>query len=185
MHILGICNPSGEENSYNGLYLTKSELQHICDSGDFKNVPVLTEHGGASCGTVVSAFLDNLGRLNAVMEIDETQAIGAIAAGFVRDGINQELSLGYSVDVTHSTENGLNQKTAGTKQIMEVSLVTQGARDRCYVLAYEDANSTQTKFIERKEETHSPVKSLVANTDSLQNAAESKDLKDWEVFGIL
>lgn len=185
MHILGICNPSGEENSYNGLYLTKSELQHICDSGDFKNVPVLTEHGGASCGTVVSAFLDNLGRLNAVMEIDETQAIGAIAASFVRDGINQELSLGYSVDVTHSNENGINQKTAGTKKIMEVSLVKEGARDKCYVLAYEDTNSTKTKFIDRKEEVNSPAKTLITNENSLQNAEQPKDLKDWEVFGIL
>ena len=184
MHILGVCNPSGEDNSYNGLYLTKSELQHICDSGEFKNVPVLTEHGGASCGTVVSAFLDNTGQLNAIMEIDETQAIGAIAAGFVRDGINQELSLGYSVDVTHSNENGMKQKTAGTKKIMEVSLVKQGARDKCYVLAYEDTNSAQTKFIERKDEVHSPVKSLCTDEDSLKNAVQPKDLKDWAVFGI-
>ena len=68
------------------------------------------------------------------MEVDASTVEGSIAAGFVKDGIAADLSLGYSVDVKH-TENKLQ---AGAKQILEISLVRRGARRGCHITAYQE-----------------------------------------------
>ena len=136
MLVLGVANPMGEGKNYNGLYFKHDELQNIAHSKSFNGVPVKAEHRGNTLGSVVSSYLDTDGRLNCVLDIDERSVEGAIAAGLVRDGIASELSLGYSVDVQHSDKG--KKLSAGTKTIMEVSLVRKGARDACYVLAFED-----------------------------------------------
>ncbi len=82
----------------------------------------------------MSSFVDAAGRLNCVMRIEDDTVEGAIAAGLVKDGIARELSLGYSVDVAHSE----NKLQAGAKNVLEVSLVRKGARDACFVTAYEE-----------------------------------------------
>lgn len=136
MLMLGVANPTGENENYNGLYFKREELQQIADTKAFNNVPVKAEHRGNKLGRVVSSYLDTGGRLHCVLDIDESSVEGAIAAGLVRDGIASELSLGYTVDVQHSNEG--NKLAAGEKKIVEVSLVRKGAREACYVLAYED-----------------------------------------------
>ena len=143
MLVLGVANPTGEAQNYNGLYFKHDELQQIADSKSFNGVPVKAEHRGNTLGTVVSSFLDTNGCLNCVLDIDESSVEGALAAGLVRDGIASELSLGYCVDVQHSEEG--HKLEAGMKKIVEVSLVRKGARDACYVLAFEDA-SGGTKY---------------------------------------
>jgi hypothetical protein len=140
MLVTGCANPAGESaaDGYNGLYFTDKELQAIVGERKMHGCPVKAEHGGAELGKVVSSYVDGAGRLQCVMHIDERSVEGAIAAGLVRDGIAKELSLGYSVDVAHSAgDEGCLQ--AQKKQILEVSLVRKGARDACFVLAYEDA----------------------------------------------
>ena len=137
MLVLGVANPTGEGQNYNGLYFKHDELQQIADCKSFNGVPVKAEHRGNTLGKVVSSFLDDNGCLNCVLDIDESSLEGALAAGLVRDGIASELSLGYCVDVQHSEQG--NKLEAGTKTIVEVSLVRKGARDACYVLAFEDA----------------------------------------------
>lgn len=138
MLMLGVANPTGEGQNYNGLYFKHDELQQIADNKSFNGVPVKAEHRGNTLGKVVSSFLDANGCLNCILDIDESSVEGALAAGLVRDGIASELSLGYCVDVQHSEQG--NKLQAGIKQIVEVSLVRKGARDACYVLAFEDTN---------------------------------------------
>ena len=134
MLVMGVCNPAGERAGYNGLYFTDSELQELAGEGRLLHVPVKAEHRGQELGKVVSSFVDTAGRLNCVMRIEDDTVEGAIATGLVKDGIAHELSLGYSVDVTHSE----NKLQSGAKNVLEVSLVRKGARDACFVTAYEE-----------------------------------------------
>ena len=114
--------------------------------GQLQNVPVKAEHRGQELGRVVSSFVDGEGRLNCVMRIAEETVEGAIAAGLVKDGIARELSLGYSVDVAHTGQ----KLQAGAKRVLEVSLVRKGAREACFVTAFE-AEGGQTHFARTQE----------------------------------
>jgi hypothetical protein len=134
MLVMGVCNPAGEDQEYNGLYFTDSELRELVCSGALWNVPVKDEHRGEELGTVVSSFVDAGGKLNCVMRINDDTVEGTIAGGLVKDGIARELSLGYSVDVAHSE----NKLVAQAKKVLEISLVRKGARDACYVTAFEE-----------------------------------------------
>jgi hypothetical protein len=131
---MGICNPTGEDDTYNGLYLTRNELKNVVSSQSMLNLPVKTEHAGSTVGKVVSSFLDDQGRLQCVMQI-ETESLSAdLARGFIRKGIAADLSLGYTVDI----RNHENKLKAAEKKILEVSLVRKGARTGCHIIAYED-----------------------------------------------
>jgi hypothetical protein len=141
MLVMGVCNPAGESAGYNGLYFTDSELRELAGEGRLLQVPVKAEHRGEQLGTVVSSFVDAAGRLNCVMRIADDTVEGAIAAGLVKDGIARELSLGYSVDVAHSD----NKLRAGAKNVLEISLVRKGAREACFVTAYEEEGQN-TRF---------------------------------------
>lgn len=132
--LLGTCNPCGEDTDYNGIYLRKDEIQNIVDRGLY-NIPVKQEHTGNSVGRVISSFVGPNGQLQCVLELDDSLE-GSIAAGFVRDGIASELSLGYSVDIVHSEKN---EYKTGVKKIHEISLVRKGARSGCYILAHDAA----------------------------------------------
>lgn len=141
MLIVGICNPCGEDDAYNGLYLTKHEIAALVHEKKLLHTPIKTEHAGASIGTVVSAHVTDSGKLQCVMELDEQHAAGAVVRGFIRDGLAPELSLGYVVDVTHSS----NRLQAGAKRVLEISVVKKGAREGCYILGYEENGRTYTK----------------------------------------
>ena len=135
MLVMGVCNPEGEKDEYNGLYFTDTELRDL--EGGLNSIPVKAEHKGDQLGEIVSSFVDEEGRLQCLMRLNDSVE-GAIAQGLVKNGIVSELSLGYSVDLEHS-DNG-NKLQARKKTVMEVSLVRKGARDRCYVLAFEGDN---------------------------------------------
>ncbi len=141
MLVMGVCNPPGEHDGYNGLYFTDQELRQLAADGRLLHVPVKAEHRGQELGSVVSSFIDPAGRLNCVMRIADDTVEGAIAAGLVKDGIARELSLGYSVDVAHSD----NKLLAGAKNVLEISLVRKGAREACFVTAYEE-DGQKTRF---------------------------------------
>jgi hypothetical protein len=168
MLVMGVCNPAGERNTYNGLYFTGDELQELVHSGCLMGRPVKAEHKGEALGKIVSSFVDNSGKLNCVMKLNGSVE-GSIAAGLVRDGIASELSLGYSVDVAHS-QNG-RQLQAGKKQVLEVSLVRKGARDACYVTAFEDEGKP-TCFTRAGEQKHA----LASGTDLAANP--------WATFAL-
>lgn len=136
MLVTGVANPPGEMEAYNGLYLTVPEMERIVAERELQGVPVKTEHTGGNVGTVVSSFIDKQGRLHAVMDIEEGSVEGALTAGFIRDGVAADLSLGYSVDVAHSKKD--DKLKAGAKRLLEVSIVRKGARSGCHINAYSE-----------------------------------------------
>ena len=134
MLLVGVCNPAGEDDTYNGLYMTQSELARVVSGSKMRGIPVKTEHAGSEVGRVLTSFLDADGNLNCVMELGKTSLPACLAQGFVRDGLALDLSLGYTVDI-QNTENNLQ---AMQKKIVEVSLVRKGARSGCHITAYQD-----------------------------------------------
>lgn len=172
MLVMGVCNPAGEQNTYNGLYFTGGELEELVSSGGLVGRPVKAEHKGGALGHIVSSFVDDRGKLNCVMKLNDSVE-GAIAAGLVRDGIASELSLGYSVDVAHSEQG--RQLQAGKKQVLEVSLVRKGARDACYVTAFEDEGQP-TRFTRRGDET--------THKKTVTDQAEDTASDAWATFDM-
>jgi hypothetical protein len=134
MLLRGVCNPTGETDSYNGLYMTKSELSRVVSENKMRGIPVKTEHAGSEVGEVVTSFLDAQGNLHCVLEINKQTVAASLAQGFVRDGLALDLSLGYTVDI-QNTQNTLQAKE---KKIVEVSIVRKGARQGCHITAYQD-----------------------------------------------
>ena len=134
MLLMGICNPTGEKDTYNGLYMTESELSRVVHDSKMRGIPVKTEHAGSEVGRVLTSFLDANGNLNCIMELSKSSLPACLAQGFVRDGLALDLSLGYTVDI-QNTENNLQ---AMQKKIVEVSLVRNGARRGCHITAYQD-----------------------------------------------
>lgn len=137
MLILGTCNPQGESPKYNGLYFRQDELLHIHNEGLLKTLPVKQEHTGDQIGTVISSFIDKNNNLQCLLEVDESCMQGSLAAGFVRDSIAKELSMGYVVDVQQSSD----QLKATSKKVLEISLVRKGARENCQIHAFQDSNN--------------------------------------------
>ena len=134
MLIMGVCNPTGEKDTYNGLYMTATELAEIVRDNKMRNLPVKTEHAGSEVGHVVTSFLDASGNLNCVMQLSTSSIPASLAQGFVRDGLALDLSLGYTVDI----QNTDSKLQAREKKIVEVSLVRKGARRGCHITAYQE-----------------------------------------------
>lgn len=137
MFVIGTCNPRGESNTYNGLYLTDAEIENVVKDKKMQGIPVKSEHCGATVGTVISSFLNENRELKCLLEIENKSVEGSLAEGFVWDNIAQDLSLGYVVDVQQSG----SRLKAGQKQILEVSLVRQGARKGCHITTCERDNN--------------------------------------------
>ena len=106
---MGVCNPTGEKDTYNGLYMTATELSEIVRDSKMRNLPVKTEHAGSEVGRVLTSFLDAGGNLHCVMELGAASLPACLAQGFVRDGLTLDLSLGYTVDI-QNTDNSLQAR---------------------------------------------------------------------------
>ena len=146
MFILGTCNPRGEKDGYNGLYLTEQEIKDVVKNESMKGIPVKTEHGGEDIGTVISSFLTDDNELQCVLEIDDDNIEGSIVGDCIKNNIAQDLSLGYSVDI----QNTGNKLKAQEKKIHEVSVVRKGARKNCHILVYEKDDKMFAKTGKRK-----------------------------------
>jgi len=129
----GTANPTGENGSYDGLYLRRDEISRMVLDRELLNLPVKVEHGGDAVGHVISAW-QHKGRLDILIELDgaKCNAEAAVAKEFIRNAVCRELSLGYTVDMSHSANLGVS---AGKKKLSEVSIVRNGARDDCLIRA--------------------------------------------------
>ena len=96
-------------------------------------IPVHIEHKGVEVGRVVSAW-EHEGTLQCVLELDESVLEGAIGGEFVRSGICKDLSLGYTVELAQSKENG--KVKMRNKKLKEISIVKKGARKNCHIHGY-------------------------------------------------
>lgn len=141
MYLLGVCNPKGENSTYNGLYFKQSELEDLVTKRELCGIPVKAEHSGSDVGSIVSAYVDADERLNCVIQIPEKTFQQCLVANLVRDRVALDLSMGYTVEVQHASDpSGYKQSKlhARTKKTLEVSLVRKGARHGCHIFAYED-----------------------------------------------
>jgi hypothetical protein len=100
MLVVGVCNPAGEADGYNGLYLTQSELRGVVSTGSMRDLPVMAEHSGSAVGSVISSFIDEDGRLNCVMHLEKDSLPADLTREFIRKGIAADLSLGFDEDET-------------------------------------------------------------------------------------
>ena len=135
MLLWGTANPEGMEDDYQGIFLNKSDIQSMVRQVEEANrtsnkIPVHLEHKGVPVGHVVSAWAHH-DTLQCVLELDERVFEGAIGSEFVRSGICNELSLGYSVDM----QNSANGMKALRKTLNEISVVKKGARHHCKIHA--------------------------------------------------
>lgn len=132
----GTANPEGMDPDYNGVYLTTVDVRRMVDQinearAAGERIPVHIEHKGVGVGHVVSAWEHNH-TLQCVLELDESVLEGAIGGEFVRAGVCRDLSLGYTVDMTHSKNSG-GRISAGNKRLKEISIVKKGARSKCHI----------------------------------------------------
>lgn len=135
MLLWGTANPEGMANEYQGIYLNKSDIQSMVQQVEEANrqsrkIPVHLEHKGVPVGHVVSAWAHR-DTLQCVLELDESVFEGSIGSEFVRNGICNELSLGYSVDL----QNSAGGMKAIRKTLNEISVVKKGARHHCRIHA--------------------------------------------------
>ena len=158
MLVLGVCNPRGEADSYNGLYFRQAELSDMVASKELHGLPVRTEHGTGDIGNIISTYVRSDGGLQCLMELKNRDLHDQIAQGFVRDGVALELSLGYTVDVKQTDD----RLKATSKSVLEVSLVKKGARSGCHILAYQDDH--RPAYVRAEPNTEAPSTRHAQNT---------------------
>lgn len=127
MLIWGTANPVGLDESYNGYFLKQSDIQHSLRN--ISGMPVKIEHKGIHVGKVVSGW-ENQGKMDLLIDIDESVAEGSVVSALVKYGVCSELSLGYTVQMQASD---IGEDIAKSKNISEVSLVRKGARNDCKI----------------------------------------------------
>eukprot|EP00961_Rhodomonas_salina_P143104 1925902-Rhodomonas_salina.2 len=130
MLVHGTCNPIGEANDYNGVFLRKNDIERIVGGSDLVGKPVLLEHGGDAVGRVVSAW-EHRGALDVVVELVADSFEGSLASTFVASKCVNDFSLGYKVEMTRS--GACSGVSVGRKTIVELSLVKKGAREKCHI----------------------------------------------------
>jgi hypothetical protein len=132
----GTANPEGMSNDYQGIYLNKDDIKSMVEQVEAANkrcekIPVHLEHKGVPVGHVVSAWAHN-NTLQCVLQLDENTLEGSIGSEFVRKGICNELSLGYTVELRNS---GTGNMKVANKCLKEISVVKKGARHHCHIHA--------------------------------------------------
>lgn len=90
------------------------------------------------------------GRMDVLMQIDDSHIEGAMGKEFVQRGICPELSLGYHVTMSRSPAGFLK---ASNKRVVELSLVRQGAREGCKIRMFENqpaSSSSSSRIAEQQ-----------------------------------
>lgn len=139
MLLYGTANPVGYgDEDYEGLYLTDKDINDI--TPHMIDIPVKIEHVGKPVGKVISAWKHD-GRMDLLLDIDETGIEGALLSQFVQQGFCQDLSLGYHVQMSKTPAGNLK---AGQKKVVEVSVVKAGARENCHIRGFTAAASASS-----------------------------------------
>jgi hypothetical protein len=139
MLIWGRANPQAMQDGYRGVYLNKQDMVDMVQQIEVSKrsgnkIPVLIEHTGDGIGHVVSAWIQD-NTLQCVLELKDKSLESAIGQRLVRDGLVQELSLGYLLDIKQSKLNqATGQIESCSKHLQEISLVKKGARPNCRIL---------------------------------------------------
>lgn len=132
MLVYGTCNPAGESDAHTGVYLRKGDIARLVRTGALLELPVKIEHTGVPVGRVISAW-EHDDRLDCVFRINDDSIDSIFAQEFVKNRKTPELSLSYNVTMQHSKDGVLS---GGGKELIEVSLVRQGARNNCKIYGH-------------------------------------------------
>ena len=115
----GSAHPSGQDNSYDGVFLTKSEIE--AKAKDIVGTPVWYEHDGSKkIGWITEGSVDDTGRLSIKGVVDRNSWAGTAAARQMRDGTLTGLSLGLE-HLKMENKEGTMMKIV-SKAIEEVSV---------------------------------------------------------------
>jgi hypothetical protein len=133
MLIWGVANPEGEQDGYNGLFLTADDIALAVQGSAMDGLPVKIEHKGVPVGKVVTSWI-NKGKMELLVDVDENIFEGNIVSRFVRDNVVSDFSLGYNVGLQFSDTS--QSYVAASKTYNEVSLVRKGARTGCHISGY-------------------------------------------------
>ena len=129
MLLWGTVNPDGEADTHTGVLLRQRDIQDLASGGSMIGKPVKIEHTGEAVGKVVSAWQCG-SHLECVLQVNRDNIEGMFAQDFIKTGRCSELSLGYNITMQHSADGQLE---AGTKEVLEVSIVKKGARHDCKI----------------------------------------------------
>lgn len=131
MLVFGTCSPA-ESNSHTGVYLRKNDISSLVQTGALLELPVKIEHMGTPVGRIVSAW-EHGDRLDCVFRLNNDSIDSIAAQEFVKNRRCPELSLSYSVTMQHSKDGLLS---GAGKEMIEVSLVRNGARENCHIYGH-------------------------------------------------
>ena len=116
------------------MYLTKGDIARLVQTGALLELPVKIEHTGTPVGKVISAWED-ADRLDCIFKINDDSIDSIFAQEFVKNRKTPELSHGltYNVTMQHSKDGTLS---GDGKELIEVSIVKQGARNNCKIYGH-------------------------------------------------
>lgn len=126
----GTANPPGVSDR-NSVYLSREDIGDMISqiNTTAERIPVHVEHKGVAVGHVVSAW-EHHGKMECVLQLDDTVFEGALGGEFVRNGLCKDLSLGYTLSLENSKSGGISVRK---KTIKEISIVKKGARQQCHI----------------------------------------------------
>lgn len=134
MLVFGKINPSViNDPEYKGIYFCEKD-NIPAKMASMSGAPLIVEHKTCPVGKVVSAWADKKdGCLYALAEIDSKTPGGYMAAVAVSSGRLGQFSMGYDATIKKDARTGYMEAT--NKQVTELSIVKNGARPDCYVMA--------------------------------------------------
>lgn len=137
---IGCVHPEGENEDYDGLYFKQSEMSTLAEQ--LINVPMCIEHlEGQSVGKVIHAWVgsSSLKRPECfvLFETDDKNLPGHIASELISQGYCNDLSLGHECKIDS------NSLSVVSKKPIEVSICTEGARERTHIYGFKDNESKE------------------------------------------
>lgn len=153
----GTANPDGQcETQYDGLFLTKQDIDRIVEERLMDNLPVKVEHAGIDVGKCVCAWNNN-GKLDLLLDINEGCFEGALVSKFVDKGICSDLSLGYTVQMQFSEAT---KSYSMSKKYREISLVKKGAREKCHIHGWSFTDSAASAGTQSRDKVDQLLESV-------------------------
>ena len=146
--------------------MTKGDIADAVRDNSMDGLPVKIEHKGVAVGKVVTSWINN-GKMDLLIEVDERIFEGNIVSRFVRDGVVNDLSLGYNVGLQFSEQS--QTYVAAKKTYNEVSIVRTGARNGCHINGYSVVDTEK-----KKTAVSTPARNVVVVAEVAQAAKEAR-----------
>jgi len=142
---IGVVHPQGENDNYDGLFFKQNEMEQL--SQDLVDLPLCIEHLDEHVvGKVLHSWVSSeksRPECFVMFETDDTDIRGNVAANLITQGYCCDLSLGHECKVDSSTLSVVS------KTPKEVSICTQGARQRTHIYGYQNKKNSE-KYINIK-----------------------------------